>query len=140
MGGGDLIGRKAGRRPDMCKGWLRPCLLGAPDQLEGGNSLISRRGGCRGTKSNNKSRGVRMRRQGPSYSEVVHTSLRVQSPHGGGKSPMSRCPEAVDWNIGVCYKGCEPLSQRGVAYIECARTPAALRYRSSMYTKIGRYW
>mgnify|MGYP005822164413 CR=1 FL=1 len=82
-----------------------------------------------------------MRRGGPSDGEVVHMSLRVQAPLGGGKSPTSRCPEAVDWNIGVCYKGCESLSlRRGVAYIECARTPAALRYRSSMYTKIGRYW
>ena len=82
-----------------------------------------------------------MRRQGPSYGEVVHTSLQVQAPLGGGKSPTSRCPEAVDWNMGVCYKGCEPLSQRrGLAYIECARTPAILRYRGSMYIKIGHYW
>ena len=81
-----------------------------------------------------------MRRQGPSYGEDVHTSLRVQAPLGGGKSPTSWCPEAVDWNIGVCYKGCEPLSQRrGVAYIECARTSAHLRYRGSMYIKIGCY-
>ena len=29
----------------------------------------------------------------------------------------------------VNYRKCEPLSQRrGVAYIECARTPAPLRY------------
>ena len=81
-----------------------------------------------------------MRRQGPSYGEVVHTSLRVQAPLGGGKSPTSRCPEAVDWNIDVLYKGCEPLSQRrGVAYIEFTRTPTILRYRGSMYIKIGRY-
>ena len=84
--------------------------------------------------------GVRMRRQGPSYGEVVHTSLRVQAPLGGGKSPMSQSPEAVDWNMGVCYKGCEPLSQRsGVANIECARTPSILHYRGSMYIKIGPY-
>ena len=47
-------------------------------------------------------------------------------------------------SIGLCvlnYRGCEPLSQRrGVAYIECARTPAVLRYRGSMYIKIMRYW
>ena len=30
----------------------------------------------------------------------------------------------------VCYRGCEPLCQwRGVAYIECARTPASPRYK-----------
>ena len=30
----------------------------------------------------------------------------------------------------VFYRGCKPLSQRrGVAYIECARTPAIPRYR-----------
>ena len=81
-----------------------------------------------------------MRRQGPSYGEVVHMSLRVQAPLGGGKSPMSWCPEAGDWNMGVCYKGCEPLSQRrAVAYIECARIPDVLPYRGSMYIKIGHY-
>ena len=42
---------------------------------------------------------VRMRRQVPNYGEVVHTSLRVQAPLEGGKSPMSRCLEAVDWII-----------------------------------------
>ena len=43
-----------------------------------------------------------MRRQGPGYSEIVRKSLRVHAPLGGGKSPMSRCPEAVDWNMSVC--------------------------------------
>ena len=43
-----------------------------------------------------------MRRQGPSYGEVVRKCLRVQAPLGGGKSPTSRCPEAVDWIICVC--------------------------------------
>lgn len=46
-----------------------------------------------------------MRRQGPSYSEVVNTSLRVQAPLEGGKSPRSQCLEAVDWNMGVCGTG-----------------------------------
>ena len=42
--------------------------------------------------------------------------------------------------MGVCYKGCEPLSQRrGVAYIECAWTPCVLRYRGSMYIKTEHY-
>ena len=38
-----------------------------------------------------------MSRQGPSYGEIVRKCLRVQAPLGGGKSPTSRCPEAVDW-------------------------------------------
>ena len=72
-----------------------------------------------------------MRRQGPSYDEVVQTSLRVQSPLGGGKSPTSRCPEAVDWNMSVCVlQGVRTLVlEEGVAYLECARTPAILHYK-----------
>ena len=31
------------------------------------------------------------------------------------------------------------VPEEGVAYIECARTPTHLRYRDSMYIKIGRY-
>ena len=57
--------------------------------------------------------------------------LRVQALLEGSNSPTSRCPEAVDWILCVCEftKRCEPLSQRReVAYIECARTPAPLRY------------
>ena len=82
-----------------------------------------------------------MRRQGPSYGEDVHTSLQVQAPLGGGKSPTSRCPEAVDWNMGVCVTGVRTLvPEEGVAYVECARTPSHLRYRGSMYIKTGRYW
>ena len=35
------------------------------------------------------------------------------------------------------YRGCEPLSQRrGVAYIECARTPANLRYKELNVHKV----
>ena len=69
-------------------------------------------------------------------------SLRVQAPLGVGKSPMSRCPEAVDWNMDVCVlQGVRTLvPEEGVVYIVRARTPAALRYRGSMYIKIGHYW
>ena len=46
---------------------------------------------------------------------------------------------AVDWIICVwCYRGCEPLSQRrGVAYIECAKTPAILHYKGINVHKVG---
>ena len=38
----------------------------------------------------------------------------------------------------VNYRKCEPLSQRrGVAYIECARTPAPLRYTGFNVHKEG---
>ena len=73
-----------------------------------------------------------MRRQGPSYGEVVHTSLRVQAPLGGGKSPTSQSPKAVDWNmLCVCVlQGVRTLvPEEGVAYIECAKTPAVPLYR-----------
>ena len=43
-----------------------------------------------------------MRRQDLRYGVVVHTSLRVQALRGGSISPMSQCPEAVDWIVGVC--------------------------------------
>ena len=72
-----------------------------------------------------------MERQDPSYGAVVHTSvLRVQALLGGSNSPTSRSPEAVDWIICVCVlQGVRTLvSEEGVAYIECARTPAPLRY------------
>ena len=76
--------------------------------------------------------GVGMRRQDPSYGEVVHTSLRVPALRGGSNSPTSRCPEAVDWITYVCVfiEGVNPCaSGGGVAYIECARTPANPRYK-----------
>lgn len=40
--------------------------------------------------------GVCMRRQGPTYGEIVRKCLRVQAPSEKVKSPTSRCPEAVD--------------------------------------------
>ena len=86
--------------------------------------------------------GVCMERLGLSYWEVVNTrGLRVQALLGGSNSPTSRCPEAVDWIMCVCVlQGVRTLvPEEGVAYIECARTPAHLRYRGSMYIKIGRY-
>ena len=63
--------------------------------------------------------------------------LRVQALLGGSNSPTSRCPEAVDWFMCVVLQGCEPLSQRrGVAYIECARTPANLHYEGLNVHKV----
>ena len=77
--------------------------------------------------------GVGMERQGPSYGEVVNTKdVRVQALLGGSKSPTSRSPEAVDWIICVCVclqKMRTPVLEEGVAYIECARTPASPRRR-----------
>ena len=56
--------------------------------------------------------------------------LRVQALRGGSNGPTSRCPEAVDWIMCVCVlQGVRTLvPEEGVAYIECARTPAPLRF------------
>ena len=79
-----------------------------------------------------------MRRQGPSYDEIVHKCLRVQPPLGGGKSPTSRCPEAVDWNMMCVLQGVRTLvPEEGVAYIECARTPAIPHYKEFNVHKDG---
>ena len=57
--------------------------------------------------------------------------LRVQALLEGSNSPTSRSPEAVDWIICVCVlQGVRTLVHvEGVAYIECARTPANPRYK-----------
>ena len=56
--------------------------------------------------------------------------LRVQALLGGSNNPTSRSPEAVDWIICVCVTGgANPCPRGGVAYIECARTPANPRYK-----------
>ena len=75
--------------------------------------------------------GVGMERQGPSYGEVVNTrDVRVQALLGGSKSPKSRSPEAVEWIMNVWITRCRTLLPvEGVAYIECARTPASPRRR-----------
>ena len=66
-----------------------------------------------------------MERQGPSYGEVVSTKdVRVQALLGGSKSRTSRSPEAVEWIMCIWITGCRTLLPVGVAYIECARTPA----------------
>ena len=65
--------------------------------------------------------------------------LRVQALLGGSNNPTSRCPEAVDWIIGVCVlQGLRTLVHvEGVAYIECARTPASPRYKEFNVHKEG---
>ena len=75
--------------------------------------------------------GVGIERQGPSYGEVVSTKdVRVQALPGGSNSPTSRSPEAVEWIMNVWITRCRTLCLwRGVAYIECARTPASPRRR-----------
>ena len=71
-----------------------------------------------------------MERQDLSYGVVVSTrGLRVQTLLGGSNSPTSRSPEAVDLIMRVSITGVRTLvSEEGVAYIECARTPASPRY------------
>ena len=64
--------------------------------------------------------------------------LRVHAVLGGSNIPMSRSPEAVDWIICVCVTGgANPCPRGGVAYIECARTPAPLRYTGFNVHKEG---
>ena len=65
--------------------------------------------------------------------------LRVQALLGGSNSPTSRCPEAIDWIICVCEftKVRTLVPEEGVAYIECARTPAPLRYTGFNVHKEG---
>ena len=72
-----------------------------------------------------------MERLDLSFGEVVNTQgVRVQALRGGSNSPTSRCPEAVDWIICVRVIGVRTLLPvEGVAYIECARTPASPRSR-----------
>ena len=61
--------------------------------------------------------------------KVYTRGLRVQALLSGSNSPSSRCPEAVDWIMCVILQGVRTLvPEEGVAYIECARTPAILNY------------
>ena len=63
--------------------------------------------------------------------------LRVQALLGGSNSPTSRCPETVDWFMCVVLQGVRTLvSEEGVAYIECARTPAHLHYKELNVYKV----
>ena len=80
-----------------------------------------------------------MRRQGPNYGEVVHTRLRVQAPLGGGKSPTSRCPEAVDWNMGVCVcvcvtGGANPCASGGGGLYKARQDPSHPMLHRVQYT------
>ena len=66
-----------------------------------------------------------MRRQGLSYGEGLHTSLRVQAPLGGGKSPTSRCPEAVGRNMGMCViGGANPCASGGGCLYRVLQDPS----------------
>ena len=81
-----------------------------------------------------------MRRQGPSYGEVVHTSLRVQAPLRGGKIPTSRSPEAVDWNMGVCVtKGANLCPRGGGGLYRVRQDPSRPPLQGSMHIKTGCY-
>ena len=63
--------------------------------------------------------------------------LRVQAILGGSNNPTSRCPEAVDWFMCVVLQGVRTLvPEEGVAYIECARTPAHLHYKGLNVHKV----
>ena len=51
---------------------------------------------------------------------------------------MFRCPEAVDWFMCVVLQEVRTLvPEEGVAYIECARTPAYLHYKGLNVHKVG---
>ena len=66
-----------------------------------------------------------MRRQGPSYGEIVRKCLRVQTPLGGGKSPMSWCPEAVYWIMRVCVTGgANPCARGGGGLYRVRQDPS----------------
>ena len=69
--------------------------------------------------------------------KVYTQGLRVQALHGGSNSPTSRCPEAVDWIMPVILQRVRTLvPEGGVAYIECARTPAHLHYKGLNVHKV----
>ena len=71
--------------------------------------------------------------------ELYTQGLRVQALLGGNNSPTSRSPEAVDWIMRVCVlQGVRTLVPvEGLAYIECARTPASPRYKEFNVHKEG---
>ena len=63
--------------------------------------------------------------------------LRVQALLERSNSPTSRCLEAVDWIICVGLQRVLTLVlEEGVAYIECARTPAPLHYKGTNVHKV----
>ena len=73
--------------------------------------------------------GVGMERQGPSYGEVVTQEIYEFRPFS--EEVKALCLGARRRSSGLCVyelQGAEPLYLwRGVAYIECARTPASPR-------------
>ena len=68
--------------------------------------------------------------------KVYTRVLRVQALLGGSNSPTSRCPEAVDWIMREVTGGRTIVQRSGVAYIECARTPAILHYKGLNVHKV----
>ena len=76
---------------------------------------------CHGNEPDSRSRGYVRRGQGPSYGEIVHTiyefrplAVEVTTLRLGAQELSCRV-------VYMCYRGCEPLCQRGgAAYIECA--------------------
>ena len=70
--------------------------------------------------------------------ELYTRVLRVQALLGGSNSPTSRSPEAVDWIYACELQEVRTLvPEEGVAYIECARNPAPLRYTGFNVHKEG---
>ena len=69
--------------------------------------------------------------------KVYTRDLQVQALQSGSNSPMSRCPEAVDWIMCVILQGVRTLVlEEGGAYIECARAPTHLHYKGLNVHKV----
>ena len=79
-----------------------------------------------------------MERQDLCYGEDVHTRFYEFRPFSEEVTTLRL--GAQRRLIGLCvlnYRRCEPLCQRrGVAYIECARTPARLHYKGNNVHKV----
>ena len=79
-----------------------------------------------------------MERQDLSYGEDVHTRFYEFRPFSEEVTALRLGARRRSIGLCVlCYRGCEPLSQRrGVAYIVCARTPAHLHYKELNVHKV----
>ena len=96
----------------------------------------------RGNEPDSRSRGYVRGGQGPSYGEIVHTmyefrplAVEVTALRLGARELL------VEWNY-VCYRGCEPLCQRGgAAYIESAAPHKCPAFKGLIVViKDVRYW